>query len=245
MHNAPASSHIIHAGTEHACHAIQLSLFMGGTRSGKSILAEQLALQHSEYYKGQVLYVATATPCDASMRERISRHQQRRPASWNTLEQPLDLATHIAQYCALPPLQSQQAETSTSAATVPDAKQLVYASPFHEQPQCPSVILIDCVTLWVTNILFSLPEDSPLHLFETTIQNEISNLLKLMQYLPAHWILVSGETGLGGIGASRIERHFNDGLGLANQLLAEHASSAYFCIAGRVLPLQEFSFATI
>ena len=71
-----------------------LTLYLGGTRSGKSARAEAEALQSG----GPVLYVATAEarPDDDAMTERIRRHRARRPASWRTLECPLGLADRIA-----------------------------------------------------------------------------------------------------------------------------------------------------
>lgn len=64
-----------------------LTLITGGARSGKSRLAEQLASSTD----GPVTYIATAQPGDAEMRLRIRRHKQRRPAEWETVEEPLDL----------------------------------------------------------------------------------------------------------------------------------------------------------
>ncbi len=63
-------------------------LILGGVRSGKSRLAEHLALQTER----PVVYVATARADDAEMRQRIALHQQHRPADWTVVEEPLALA---------------------------------------------------------------------------------------------------------------------------------------------------------
>lgn len=63
------------------------TLITGGARSGKSHFAQELGLKSDE----PVLFVATATPIDEEMRQRIEEHQKARPASWGTLE----VTTHI------------------------------------------------------------------------------------------------------------------------------------------------------
>ena len=55
----------------------------GGSRSGKSVIAEQKA---KEYGKRSVLYLATAIPVDDDMKERIRIHQERRDSEWGTYE---------------------------------------------------------------------------------------------------------------------------------------------------------------
>lgn len=69
-----------------------LILFTGGARSGKSARAEQYAA----HLEGPVLYLATAEPRDAEMRQRIARHQARRPPAWSTREEPLAVAELLA-----------------------------------------------------------------------------------------------------------------------------------------------------
>lgn len=82
-------------------------------------------------------YVATAQAYDDEMRERIAMHQRRREDSgylWRTMEEPL----------ALPALINRMGEghTGTSAPT----------------------ILVDCLTLWLTNILLAHEQDDS-HVF--------------------------------------------------------------------------------
>jgi len=62
-----------------------LTLILGGARSGKSTYALSLA-------KGRVLFVATAEALDDEMAARIAAHKAERPAAWDTLEEPRQIA---------------------------------------------------------------------------------------------------------------------------------------------------------
>ncbi len=72
--------------------ATKLTLILGGVRSGKSTWAEQqaAALNHP------VLYLATGQAGDGEMAERIRRHKDRRPADWQTIEEPLRPAAALS-----------------------------------------------------------------------------------------------------------------------------------------------------
>lgn len=72
------------------------TLILGGARSGKSALAEQLATASGH----DVVYVATAQPLDAAMAERIAHHRAQRPRYWHTVEEPLALADTLRQHAS-------------------------------------------------------------------------------------------------------------------------------------------------
>ena len=72
----------------------RIILVTGGSRSGKSVLAEKKAV---EYGDGSVLYVATAIPTDDDMRERIRLHQERRDSRWDTHEGFKDIPEALIQ----------------------------------------------------------------------------------------------------------------------------------------------------
>ncbi|MEY4550028.1 MAG: hypothetical protein RL685_6223, partial [Pseudomonadota bacterium] len=93
-----------------------ITLVLGGTRSGKSRHAQQLARALSE----RPLYVATSRIWDADHAERIARHQRDRGAEWRTVECEIDL---------------------------------------DQLPLDDEVAVIDCVTLWLTNLFMDEGSD--------------------------------------------------------------------------------------
>lgn len=65
----------------------RLTFVIGGARSGKSRLAEQIVTAEAEPWT----YVATAEVRDDEMRQRIAAHQARRADGWRTIEAPFDI----------------------------------------------------------------------------------------------------------------------------------------------------------
>ena len=63
---------------------MNVTLILGGARSGKSRFAESLC-------KPPRSYIATAQAFDDEMRLRIAKHREDRGAQWSTIEAPLDL----------------------------------------------------------------------------------------------------------------------------------------------------------
>lgn len=68
-----------------------VTLVLGGARSGKSEVAERLAVRSGQ----RVIYLAPGEAWDEEMTERIRLHQERRPAAWTTVEEPLAIAAAV------------------------------------------------------------------------------------------------------------------------------------------------------
>lgn len=98
----------------------------------------------------------------------------------------------------------------------------------------PDVILLDCLTLLVSNMLLA-QEGEPPDAIETAILAEIKAILAVQVKKAAPLIIVSNEVGLGVVPASRLGRLYRDLLGRANQQLAARADQVIFMVAG--LPL--------
>ncbi len=69
-------------------------LFVGGTRSGKSSLAEKWTISNGK----KCLFIATALVEDEEIRKRVHEHQQRRGAAWQCLEAPFFVPQHVEAY---------------------------------------------------------------------------------------------------------------------------------------------------
>ncbi len=70
-----------------------ITLVLGGTRSGKSAVAEDLAARHGP----PVTYVATMVPAgDADLEARVAAHRRRRDPAWSTVDAGDDLAGLLA-----------------------------------------------------------------------------------------------------------------------------------------------------
>ncbi|MDK4790601.1 MULTISPECIES: bifunctional adenosylcobinamide kinase/adenosylcobinamide-phosphate guanylyltransferase [Acinetobacter] len=91
-----------------------------------------------------------------------------------------------------------------------------------DQPN--QIILVDCLTLWLTNLL--LLEDQSVQQFEC------EQLLKVLPTLESEIILVSNETGLGVVPLGEISRRFVDEAGRLHQALGQIADKVVFCVAG-------------
>ncbi len=75
--------------------APNLTLILGGARSGKSRYAEGLITALPPPWNPPWIYVATAEPGDEEMRARIAAHRARRGPSWQTVEAPQELAEAV------------------------------------------------------------------------------------------------------------------------------------------------------
>jgi adenosylcobinamide kinase/adenosylcobinamide-phosphate guanylyltransferase len=164
------------------------TLVLGGARSGKSRLAERLAVDSGL----EVVYVATAGAGDGEMTERIAAHRARRPPSWRLVEEPLRLAAAL-----------------------------------REQAAPERCLLVDCLTLWLSNLLCA---DEP-----RMYAQEREALLEAFGQLPGQVIVVSNEVGLGVVPMGALSRRFVDEAGWLHQALAAVCERVVFTAAG--LPL--------
>jgi len=181
-------------------------LILGGQRSGKSRHAERLAqawLQRSPQHG--VTVVATSMASDEEMRERIARHRLDRPADFDAIEAPLDLAAAVR-----------------GASELSDPHRLV---------------VIDCLTLWVTNVLMPMhsPADGPHDglLDEGAWTQRRLALLAALREREGPVVLVSNEIGMGVIPLGADVRRVVDELGRLHQDVAQCCGHITLMAAGQ------------
>lgn len=170
-----------------------ITLILGGARSGKSSYALKLAGESQQ----PVTFIATAQALDDEMSSRIKKHKTERPADWQTLELPLNIAQNVSQIKS-------------------------------------DIAILDCVTLWVTNLLMQfvkddLVDETP---FIQAAQVETENLLLAIGKSGQEWLIISNEVGLGLVPPYQMGRVYRDALGWVNQRLAQEAQQVIVMVAG-------------
>ena len=98
-----------------------------------------------------------------------------------------------------------------------------------ELPLANQVVMIDCVTLWLTNFFLDTKQDIPQSL--TLFKQEIDALL----LMPGRFIVVTNELGMGVHAETAVGRAFTDLQGWANQYVAQQADAVTLMVSG--LPL--------
>ena len=99
-----------------------------------------------------------------------------------------------------------------------------------------SVILVDCMTLWLSNLLLlyeDLGEET-----ETRLMDDVNRLATTLRGMTTPVIIVSNEVGMGIVPDNKLARMFRDIAGQANQILAAAASEAWLVASGIPLKLK-------
>ena len=91
-------------------------------------------------------------------------------------------------------------------------------------------LLIDCMSLWLSNLL---------HAGEAVFEHERAEFLEALAGYPGPVVIVSNEVGLGIIGMDALTRRFADQLGWLNQALGDRCDRVLMSLAGQVLKLKD------
>ncbi|MFA6414137.1 MAG: bifunctional adenosylcobinamide kinase/adenosylcobinamide-phosphate guanylyltransferase [Syntrophales bacterium] len=182
----------------------RIVMITGGSRSGKSTFAQQLAESLSETRT----YLATCPVIDGEMADRIEKHRRdRQDGRWHTIEEEIDLAGALG----------QGMREGSGKGEVEKKKE--------------GVILVDCLTLWINNLLYQA-ERRGASLSEADIVAASQGVLRAARSYEGTVIFVSNEVGLGIVPDHFSGRLFRDLAGRCNQVFAREADAVVFMVSG-------------
>ena len=100
-----------------------------------------------------------------------------------------------------------------------------------ERVPAAMALVVDCLSLWVANLLEQGAEEDEIVREATVVATEVASREPLS-------IAISNEVGLGVVPATVLGRRYRDCLGRANAAWAEAADDAFLVVAGRLLRLE-------
>lgn len=131
--------------------------------------------------------------------------------------------------------QQDRAERVPGLRTLEESLQLAQALAQASQPQ--TLVIVDCLTLWLTNWLMPAP-DSASGTAPQDTPAQTALLLQAIEQAPGPVIFVGNEIGLGVIPLGRETRAFVDALGVLNQRVAQACQRVTLMAAGLPLTLK-------
>lgn len=141
-----------------------------------------------------------------------------------------EMAARIARHRADRPVHWQVVEAPTALTAA-----------LTEAARPGSVVLVDCLTLWLSNLLTRDPASlTAPHAADRPPrwQNEIDALVETLPRLPGELVLVANEVGLGLVPETPLGRLFRDEAGRLNQVVAAACERVTFVAAGLPLTLK-------
>ncbi len=94
-----------------------------------------------------------------------------------------------------------------------------------ELSESSDVILVDCLTLWISNLMFNNFDDDAI----VKITQELQDTIKIIN-VPI--FLVANEVGMGVVPENALARRFRDMAGMVNQKIAQTADKVIYTVAG-------------
>jgi adenosylcobinamide kinase/adenosylcobinamide-phosphate guanylyltransferase len=140
--------------------------------------------------------------------------------------------------------QADRAQRVPGMATVEEPLQLAQAIGQHSAPD--TLVVVDCLTLWLTNCLMPLNAGvdenfKPNRAFAQVERAQAAPLLIAIKHSAGPLVLVGNEIGLGVIPLGAQVRAFVDALGTLNQAVAAACQRVTLMAAGLPLTLKEMS----
>lgn len=103
-----------------------------------------------------------------------------------------------------------------------------------------TVVLLDCLTLWVSNILLAHEADP-----EPVLWQALDQVLAVVQERSLTLVVVTNEVGMGLVPPYALGRRYRDLLGVATQRIAAVANEVYLVVAGIAVNLRDLEAAWV
>ncbi|MFL6601258.1 MAG: bifunctional adenosylcobinamide kinase/adenosylcobinamide-phosphate guanylyltransferase [Steroidobacteraceae bacterium] len=164
-----------------------------------------LATRWSNERSTTVCTLVTGLESDPEMAARIAAHRRERPAHWRVREEPVHLGRALREESMTP-----------------------------SRPPAAALLLVDCLTLWISNCLWP-----PAQVMDgndyTTWYRERDDFLEALAACTSNIIIVTNEVGTGIVPNNAASRVFRDEQGWLNQAVAAICDEVFLVTAG--LPL--------
>ncbi|MGL1932918.1 MAG: bifunctional adenosylcobinamide kinase/adenosylcobinamide-phosphate guanylyltransferase [Desulfotalea sp.] len=103
---------------------------------------------------------------------------------------------------------------------------------------CHGVILVDCLTMWMNNLVYQLNQQGLPELDKDHLNEYCTQIADASRSSIADTIFVTGEVGMGIVPENALARRYRDLLGWCNQIFASKADEAYFVSCGLPIKLK-------
>ncbi|NLP37244.1 MAG: bifunctional adenosylcobinamide kinase/adenosylcobinamide-phosphate guanylyltransferase [Firmicutes bacterium] len=184
-----------------------------------------------------VLITGGARSGKSRLAEKIA-HRSKGAVAYIATAEVLDeeMAHRVAQH---------QASRPQNWVTIEETLDLVNA--LEQVPPQTETVLIDCLTVWLTNCLLAEYEEGftteEVKKVEAGIQDKLAHFCREAKNKPFRIIVVTNEVGSGVVPDTPLGRIFRDIAGRANQQVAQAADSVWLAVAGYPLCVKEYGKA--
>lgn len=184
----------------------KLILVTGGSRSGKSSFAESLCISR----ENSTAYIATSTPFDEEMKDRVKKHKESRPSDWETYEIFKDI------YSIIDNLGNKH-------------KTVIL--------DCVTLLVNNLIFDYGIDFDKCTPEEA--NEMEKYIKEQIEMVINEIKKTDLYFVIVTNELGMSLVPDNKLCRVYSDIVGRINQYIAKCADEVYFVVSGIPMKIKE------
>jgi adenosylcobinamide kinase/adenosylcobinamide-phosphate guanylyltransferase len=180
-----------------------------------------MARRRAPEQQGRLLFV-TGGAASGKSRRALELAGEALPRAFVATGQPLDdeMAERIRRHRVERGTDWETAEVPIDLARWFDENQGRYRS-----------VVLDCTTLWLSNLLERGVPDAE-------VPRLVEELLQAVRRMDGTVVIVGNELGMGLVPMEKAARRFRDVAGMVNQRIAQEADAVYFAVSGLLMPLK-------